>query len=100
MENIEIGNWLITKDGIIWNGSPKIDYFISKERIAEAGPDDRKEMYDFLVHLVEKTWITEKDIYALNTAFVFALEHFGIGFNTGLSFVKTFIEQQRELQDK
>ncbi len=57
-------------------------------------------MYDWLVHLVEKTWLKREDIYALNTALVYALEYFGIGFIEGISFVKTFEEQNKELREK
>lgn len=89
----KIGNWLIEEGWIKWDGSPKLDYFIEKKRITEPGPGDRNEMYDWLVHLVEKTWITREDIYALNTAIIYAMEAYGISFSNNLSFIKTFIEQ-------
>lgn len=96
----KIGNWLIDKDGIKWDGTPKVDYRISKERITEAGPPNRDKMYDWLVHMPQKTWLTREDIYALNTALIYAMEAFGIAFPENLSFVETFIEQDNELNDK
>jgi hypothetical protein len=100
MIHLKIGNWLITEEGIEWNGTPKVEYLISKERMAEHGHSDRKNMYDFLVHLPEKAWIKKADVYTLNTALIYALEYFKIGFNTNLSFVETLNEQQKILQRK
>jgi hypothetical protein len=54
-------------------------------------------MYDWLVHMVEKTWLTRTDIYALNTALIYAMEEFKIPFPDDLSFVATFNEQDKEL---
>src|SRR5581483_6285047 len=96
----KIGNWLINADGIRWDGIPKVDYLITQQRLLELGPPpERANMYDWLVHLPEKTWLTEADVYTLNTAFIYALAHFGLNFNTG-SFVETLIEQQRQLEIK
>ena len=96
MVPFKIGNWLITEDGISWDGMPKVKYQISRDRILESGPPGRDKMYDWLVHLPTKSWTTEKDIYALNTAFIYAIEYYGLDFNT-CSFVETLIEQKREL---
>lgn len=97
MQIIKIGNWIIKDDGIHWAGQPETGLVIEKERLNEGGPGDRVEMYDWLVHLPTKTWLTNEDIYALNTALIYALEYFDIGFDNNLSFVKTFIEQQKEM---
>jgi hypothetical protein len=94
----QIGNWLITEEGIEWVGQTKRDFLITKDRLAEFGSGDRRKMYDWLVHLPTKGWVTETDIYALNTALIFALEYFKIGFPSDLSFVETFIEQQNEMK--
>lgn len=96
----KIGNWLINNDGIQWDGQPAMDYKISKNTLNDIGGGDRANKYDWLVHLPEKTWLTEMDIYALNTALVYALEYFEVGFSPKISFVKTFIEQQRIIADK
>jgi hypothetical protein len=57
-------------------------------------------MYDWLVHLPEKTWLTETDVYSLNTALIYAIELSGRGFPSNLSFVETFKEQQKLLRTR
>ncbi len=99
MTPFKIGNWLITEDGIKWEGQPNVDYLITKERLVELGSGKRSEMYDWLVHLPQNTWVTEADIYALNSAFIYAIDYFGLDFKTG-SFVSTLIEQQKEIREK
>jgi len=94
----KIGNWLIDKDTIKWVGDPNIIYKIPIDRLTEPGPQDRKTMYDWLVHMPTKSWLKKEDIYALNTAFVYAMEYFNIDFPKNLSFVDIFIEQERELK--
>lgn len=90
----KIGKWLVTEEGIEWTG--EIEYFIDKERLLESGSGERNNMYDWLVHMPTKSWLSVEDIYALNTAFVYALNHFCLDFNTK-SFVETFIEQEIDL---
>lgn len=99
MTPLKIGNWQITEEGIAWDGIPKTDYIIPKDRILEFGPGGRKNMYDWLVHFPTKTWVKELDVYTLNTAFIYALEYYGLDFKT-CSFVETIIEQQKELSLK
>lgn len=99
MKQMKIDNWLVTEEGIQWNGNPKIDYFISKERLDELGTNERSNMYDWLLHTASKTWITKADIYTLNTAFIYAIEYFGLDYNTG-SFIETLKEQQYEIMNK
>lgn len=92
----KIGNWLIDQDGIKWDGVPKHTYEIAKGRITE----ERDNMFDWLVHMSEKTWLTREDIYALNTAFIYAIEEFGITVPPNMSFVETFLKQDNELRNK
>lgn len=54
-------------------------------------------MYDWLVHMATKIWLKKEDIYTLNTAFIYSLEYFGVGFPHGISFVETFKEQSSEI---
>lgn len=96
MEVFKIGNWLVTVDGIEWGGEEK-EYFIEKERLLESGDGERENMYDWLIHLCGKGWLTDADIYELNTAFIFAMEYFKFDFSTH-SFGETLIEQQKELK--
>lgn len=99
MVPFKIKNWLITEEGISWNGEPDVSYNISRDRLLELGPGDRNRMYDWLVHMPEKTWLTETDVYAPNTAFMYAAEYYGLGINTG-SIIETLIEQQKILKEK
>ena len=92
----KIGNWLINKDGIKWDGEEKIEYNIAKHTII----DERDDMYEWLIHMVEKSWLSREDIYALNTAFIYAMEKFKIPFPKNLSFVETFDEQENELKQR
>lgn len=100
MVPFQIGNWLITAEGIEWTGGNGGNLLIPRQRIAEPGPPDRNHMYDWLVHLPTKPFLIEQDIFTLNTAIIYALEEYDIGFPAELSFVETFIEQQKELADK
>jgi hypothetical protein len=51
-------------------------------------------MYDWLVHMPIKTWLTTEDVYALNTALIYSLEKFEMGFDPNISFVETLETQQ------
>lgn len=93
---IKIGNWLIDQDGIKWDGVPKHTYEISKDRITE----ERDDMFDWLIHMPQKTWLTREDIYALNTAFIYAIEKFDITVPPNMSFVETLIVQDNQLTNK
>lgn len=95
MSEFLIGNWLVTDEGIEWLEDDREGYFIDKERLLES----RGDKYDWLVHMPQKTWLTREDIYALNTAYIYAMEKFGVPFDR-LSFVSTFHEQEQDLKRK
>jgi hypothetical protein len=97
MSPIKIGNWLVTDEGISWSGAN--EYFIDKDRLLETGPGNRSNMYDWLVHLPEKSWLDVEDIFTLNTAFIYAINYFELDLNQ-ISFVETIIEQQKQLNLK
>jgi len=92
----KIGNWLINEEGI--SHSKDDDYLISRERIVERGPQDRRNIFDWLVHMPTKSWCTREDIYALNTAFFYAIEAYGISYSSDISFVKTIVMQEKILE--
>jgi hypothetical protein len=92
----KIGNWEINKQGIEWKGETGRELLIDKARITETGFSERKNTYDWLVHLTEKSWLTRTDIYALNSAFIYAISYFELDLSSN-SFVKTFIEQEKQL---
>lgn len=91
---IKIGNWQVISDGIEFTGDN--EYFIPKESLLERGSGERKNMYDFLVHLPTKSWLSVEDIYTLNTAYIYAINYFRLDLNK-LSFVETMILQQKQL---
>lgn len=92
---VQIGNWILNEEGIHHAGDP--DYIIPVERLEESCPGDRSNMYDWLVHMPTKTWVSTEDVYTLNTIFIFAMEHFGKDF-TSNSFVETLRVQRIEMQ--
>jgi hypothetical protein len=61
MDPIKIGNWLITKNGIEWTGTLQKGYNIDKSRLTQSGFDERKDCYDWLLHLPEKNWVTKAE---------------------------------------
>jgi hypothetical protein len=97
MVPFKIGNWEINQSGIEWKGETGRELIIDRDRITESGFGERENTYDWLIHLTEKSWLTRIDIYALNSAFIYAISVFELDLNSN-SFVKTFIEQEKELQ--
>ena len=92
----KIGNWEINQQGIEWKGETGRELIIDKERITETGFGERENTYDWLIHLTGKSWLTRTDIYALNSAFIYAISFFELDLNSN-SFVKTFMEQEKQL---
>jgi len=100
MENLQIGKWLITNDGIEWTGVPFTGYYINKELLLKKS-HDHKDASDWLLHLAYKNWLTEQDIYALNTAFMAAIERFVPAYKQAkVSLAKTLDEQQKIIHYK
>ena len=93
----KFGNWGISDQGIEWLKKPA--YLIPVHNLADEDTGRNKGMYQILLHMTEKNWLSKNDLYNLNTAFVFALEHFGLGFSSHLSLAKTFLKQE-SLMDK
>lgn len=78
MTSQKIGNWLINEDGIDWAGKENIDYNIDRKSLLKIGFADRKGMYDWLIQLSEKTWVSVEDIITLNAAFVIAAKEYNL----------------------
>lgn len=96
----QFGNWLVTIDGIEWTGpgsNPESD----SARIIPTNMLLAKQsgnLYDWPLHIVKAT-LTREDVYAFNTAFVFALQFHNLGFPTNMSFVETFLAQEKKIQE-
>jgi len=88
MINFRIGNWLIDETGI--NYTPR-DYSIGKDELLKSEYED--EIFDWPIHLATKTWMTKEDLYAFNSAFIYAIEAYNLKKPLNMSFVKTFFEQ-------
>jgi hypothetical protein len=78
MSSKKFGNWLVTTDGIEWNGTPKIEYLIDGDRLAETADIGGVTVYDWPFHMVNKTWLSREDIQDLNEAFQFACKQFNV----------------------
>jgi hypothetical protein len=81
----------------LWDGIIP-PYFIKKRRLWEVRPDKTMNKWDWLVHLTEKTWIKELELYQLNTAFFFAQDYFKNLRPKGLEKLSTWktLEKQKE----
>lgn len=70
---IEFGVWKVTEYGIEHS---KYTYPIAKERLWETTDRYDEELWDWLIHMVEKTWLSDDDLKDLVIAFAFAQDYF------------------------
>jgi len=82
-EITKFGDCTITTEGIkIFIAENIVDpnYFIPKERLWETSKIEDKgrefRVWEWLLHMAEKTWLEESKLYQLNTAFFFAKDYF------------------------
>jgi hypothetical protein len=74
---IKFGIWEIHEDfGIIGKVSPTYDYPIHKEKLWDTKEYKGKLVWDWLIHLTEKNWLTLENVNDLNTAFLFGQDYF------------------------
>ncbi|HVS91117.1 MAG TPA: hypothetical protein VHE59_03730 [Mucilaginibacter sp.] len=99
MENLQIGNWLITNDGIEWTGSPYAGYYINKDRLLQESTE-KPGTFDWLLHMAHKPWLKERDVYELNIAFLIALGLLPHYKRSKLSMGKTLEEQEQIIARK
>ncbi len=90
------GGWMVDELGISWTGGP--EYMISASRLLETREGLHGLVYDWLVHMPEKTWLKESDILDLNEAFKFALRRFGLAKNSTISMDETLRMQRANLK--
>lgn len=96
---MQIGNWLITNDGIEWTGRPFFGYYINKELLLKESKDT-EGAYDWLLHMAHKPWLKERDVYELNIAFLIALGLLPNYERSKLSMEKTLDEQEKIIDYK
>lgn len=75
------GSWNVTDNGIEWAGTPAVEYVIHHTRLTEMVERGGVIIYDWPVHMVEKTWLKREDINDLTDALRFAGNHFGQAFS-------------------
>jgi hypothetical protein len=99
MKTMKFGNWSVDDKGIHWMVDDEEGYFISLNQLLKERKDGNIGLYDWLIHVAEKSRERFKpaDIFAFNTAFFYALDASGIGFTNNLSIAETLILQQDEL---
>ena len=95
MKPYKIGNWIIKEHGIYWDDRIN-NYKLPKDSLMEI----RDNMFDWLIHMASKTWLKKEDVYALNTAFIFAIEAFNFKIPKDVSWIKTLKLQEEIIKKK
>ena len=67
---MKIGNWEYSGESIDWKGKPFIDYHIDATILLDTTKRYGPMMYDWLIHLAEKSWISAKDAVDLQELFI------------------------------
>ena len=65
----KFGHWVVANDGIEWDEKKAGKYFIPSNRLLELTERRGVDMYDWLVHIPEKSWVENQDASDLNEAF-------------------------------
>ncbi|HLO42896.1 MAG TPA: hypothetical protein VK175_01110 [Leadbetterella sp.] len=71
---IKFGDWQVESDSLV--GKIGYDYIIECSRLWETREYKGVLVWDWLIHLVNKTWITKDSMKDLNTAFFFCQDYF------------------------
>lgn len=87
----KFGNWTVKETGIEWEGTPSHYPLIERSRINEVRSGTN--LYDWLLHIPTKTWLNQRDIILFNSAFVYALSAYGIGFSDEINLSETLRRQ-------
>lgn len=74
----EFGNWVVNDDGLIYQAGVYSDspYRITRTRLWEDTYRDGVKLFDWHIHIAEKSTMSTEDIYNLNKAWDFAEKHF------------------------
>ena len=75
------GNWLVTSEGIQWNGEGLNRFVIDKESLTRTRQMNGQTLYDWIFIATDEDWLTQNDLYDLNFAFVYAFAKFKSDFN-------------------
>lgn len=74
----KFGHWNVTNEGIEWDNEKRGNYFIPSDRLLELTERSGTTMYDWLVHVPQKTWVNELDTKDLNEAFIFLAKNLNL----------------------
>lgn len=99
MNKVKFGNWSVTQEVIIWQQDKDgMSYEIPIDRLFERLNDSH--IFDWLVHVPEKTWMTAKNTYNLNSSFMFAVEQYKLPIPDDMSIEATLSMQEVILDQK
>ena len=93
---IEVGGWIITPEHLDCTNVLGAEYFIPRGELLSLGVDSRSNLYDWLIHLVEKSAV-KNEVHSLNTAFILAASKWGLDLDGTI--LKNTIEEQKALFD-
>ena len=94
------GNWLVTKDRILWNAEGVKHFEIAADnlnRILHSRVGN--SFYEAILLATNEDWLTEDDLYDLNFAFVYAIAKFNLEFDYQV-FDATLAEQYEQFEDE
>jgi hypothetical protein len=91
MMHHRIGNWEINNEGIFWKGEG-YEYTIIKNTLLDARPSSPR-LFDWHLHLAEKTWVTANDMHDFNQAFLYAINAYRMTLPESMSLEETLEEQ-------
>jgi hypothetical protein len=80
---MEFGNWMVTENGISWNGQAlqRFEIPADKLNVVRQSNSDDNNLYEWILLATDEDWLTENDLVDLNFAFVYAVAKFGLDFN-------------------
>ncbi|MFD2915339.1 hypothetical protein [Psychroserpens luteus] len=84
---IKFGIWQVESDALVGKGGR--DYIIESSRFWETRDYNGHLVWDWLIHLTEKTWINQESVKDLNTAFFFCQDYFRKNKPANLPYVST-----------
>lgn len=87
MAIIKFGIWQVESDALVAKGGH--DYIIECSRFWETRDYNGHLVWDWLIHLAQKTWIDKESVKDLNTAFFFCQDYFRENKPKNLPYVST-----------
>ncbi|HBG70299.1 MAG: hypothetical protein A2W93_11885 [Bacteroidetes bacterium GWF2_43_63] len=73
---VKFGNWIVDDNGITGVFPPAMEYHIPIDSIWAVRNYGGHLVWDWLIHVPQKTWITKDNVNDLNAAFMFCFDYF------------------------